>query len=118
MNLPSFKSPYIKVDCPDGPRFILKDPVKAFSIIASDWEARIGAVTEAIGDLETHFGLKVAKTLKSLGEALGNSYAELQAHYQAAYLNSRKEANQCTVYFISSHNYNVCCMDFPDTNFL
>lgn len=96
---PSFVSPYIKVDCPDGPRFILKKPERAFSIIAADWNARIKAILKAFKLAEANVEVEVAKRFKGLIENLGRNYAELQAHYQAAYLHfagnpCSKEASQ------------------------
>jgi adenine-specific DNA methylase len=79
-----FFSPYIKVECRDGTRFILKEPEKAFSIIAPDWNVRIGAITKALK--ETEVNLEVKKKVKAIVEDLDKHYAELQAHYQAAYI--------------------------------
>lgn len=84
--MPIFLSPYIKVDCLDAPRFILRKPEKAFSIVASDWNARIKALIKAFQKFEANLEVEVAKRVKAIVENLGRNYAELQAHYQAAYL--------------------------------
>ena len=79
-----FFSPYIKVECRDGTRFILKEPEIAFSIVAPDWNVRIGAITKALKEAEVN--LEVKKKVKAIVEDLDKHYAELQAHYQAAYI--------------------------------
>jgi hypothetical protein len=77
-----FLSPYIKVDCPDGPRYILKNPEKAFAIIAPDWEVRVKALTKFYGEAEAGIKKKANSIVKDLTE----NYAELQAHYQQSYI--------------------------------
>lgn len=85
MKIPTFLSPYIKVDCPDGPRFILRRPERAFFIIASDWDVRIKAIAKALESIEP--SLEIDKKFTSIAENLGKNFSGLQAHYQAAYLN-------------------------------
>jgi cytidylate kinase len=86
LKLPSFFSPYIRVDCPDGPRYILKKPEKAFTIVAGDWEIRIKTLSMFFGEVEKNMNLDIAKRFRAIVENLGRNYAELQAHYQATYL--------------------------------
>jgi len=83
---PRFSSPYIKVDCPDGPRYILKNPKKAFSIEVADWNARIKTIVKAFQVAKVNFELEIAKKFKSLVENLNQNYADLQSHYLAAYI--------------------------------
>ena len=82
-----FISPFIRVDCADGPRFILRKPEKAFSIVAVEWDVRIKAVSEAFAGAKASTNLETAKRLRSIVESLDKNYAELQAHYHAVYLN-------------------------------
>jgi len=83
---PSFFSPYIKVDCRDGPRFILRKPEKAFSIVVPDWDTRIKAVVKGFKVAEPNLETELRKKVRAIVENLDKHYAELQAHYQAAYL--------------------------------
>lgn len=76
----------IRVDCPDGPRFILKHPEKAFAINFPEWDVRINALVKFYNGPEAKVDPKVAKRVKSIVEGLTENYAALQAHYQAAYL--------------------------------
>lgn len=89
-----FHSPYIKVECPDGPRFILRNPEGAFSVAFADWDARIKAVIGAFQAVEARLEIGAAKKFKSLVQNLGKNYAMVQAHYQAAYL--QYAANPCS----------------------
>lgn len=75
-----------KVDCPDGPRFILKHPEKAFAIAFPDWDVRINALVKFYNGSEAKVDPKIIKRVKSIVENLTENYAALQAHYQAAYL--------------------------------
>lgn len=72
---------------------VLRKPEKAFSIIVADWDARIKAIAKTFEVADAGLELEVAKKFKSIVEDLGKSYAELQAHYQAAYL--QFAANPC-----------------------
>jgi hypothetical protein len=83
---PTFVSPYIRVDCSDGPRFILRKPERAFGIMVTDWDARIKAIIKAFEAVGANMDLEVRKRIRSLAQNLGRNYAELQSHYQAAYL--------------------------------
>ena len=76
----------IKVDCPDGPRFILKHPEKAFAIAFPDWNVRIDSLVKFYSGSEVKLDPKVSKRTKSIVKDLTENYAALQAHYQAAYL--------------------------------
>lgn len=76
----------IKVDCPDGPRYILKHPEKAFAITFPDWEVRVTALVKFYGGSEARVDPKVLKKTKSIVKNLTENYAALQSHYQAAYL--------------------------------
>jgi hypothetical protein len=76
----------IKVDCPDGPRFILKHPEKAFAINFPEWDVRINALVKFYNGSEAKVDPKILKRVKSIVENLTENYAALQAHYQAAYL--------------------------------
>lgn len=86
MNSQSFLSPYIKIECADRPRFILRKPEKAFSIVAPDWDARIKAVLKTFQGAEVELGGALRKRVKATARDLDRNYAKLQAHYQAAYL--------------------------------
>ena len=81
-----FSSPYIKVQCPNGPRFLLKDPGKAFSIIVPNFDARMKTLidffTKATADVDVNFSKRATAIVKDLTE----NYALLQAHYQMAYM--------------------------------
>jgi len=87
-------SSYIKIDCPDGPRYILKNPEKAFSIVIADWDANIKGLLKFLADTQVEIGGEIAKKARSIVEQLTEKYASLQAHYQAAYLNY--VANPCS----------------------
>ena len=76
----------IKVNCPDGPRFILKHPEKAFAINFPEWDVRINALVKFYNAPEVKVDPKIVKRVKSIVENLTENYAALQAHYQAAYL--------------------------------
>jgi hypothetical protein len=83
---PSFTSPYKEVRCPDGkPRFILKDPAKAFSILAPDWAVRVGALIKFWDKISANLDADVAKHYESLVDGLDNNYADIRTHYLAAY---------------------------------
>lgn len=85
--MPSLGSAYKEVKCPDGrPRFILKKPEKAFSIHAADWEARMKALVKAFEKIQAEVDVEIGKKVKSWVKELTEGYANLQAHYQAAYL--------------------------------
>lgn len=86
MKWPHFVSPYVRIDCPDGPRFILRKPEKAFRTITPDWSTRIRAVVRTLKLAEVNFDVETAKRFSSVAETLGRNYAELQMHYQNAYL--------------------------------
>ncbi len=93
-----FRSPYIKVDCSDGPRFILRNPEKAFLIAAPYWDTRIKSVIDIIKSSSGTIDAEVSKKFQVIAKDLGKNYAELQSHYQAAYLQfvaapCSKEAN-------------------------
>lgn len=79
-------SAYKKVKCPDGPRFILKEPERAFSIHASDWEVRVKALVKFFEKIQTDAEVGIKKRAKSVVKELTENYATLQAHYQAAYV--------------------------------
>jgi len=76
----------IKVDCPDGPRFILKHPEKAFAITFPDWDVRVNALVKFFTGSQAKVDPKILKKTKSIVKNLTENYAALQAHYQAAYL--------------------------------
>jgi hypothetical protein len=86
MKLSGFSSPYIKVDCSDGPRFILRKPETAFSIIVPEGDKRISAILNALKIVEASIEVEMANKIHSIVENLDKNYAEVQAHYQAAYL--------------------------------
>lgn len=81
-----FFSSTIKVDCPDGPRYILKHPEKAFAIAFPEWDVRINALIKFYSGSEARVDAKILKETKSIVNNLTENYAALQAHYQAAYL--------------------------------
>lgn len=81
-----FRSDHISVKCPDGPRYILKKPEKAFAIAAPDWDVRIKALVKFLDNVQVDVDAGVKKEIKSLVKDLSEKYAKLQAHYQAAYL--------------------------------
>jgi hypothetical protein len=76
----------IKVNCPDGPRYILKNPEKAFAIAFPDWDVRINALVKFFTGSEVKMDPKIFKRTKAIVKNLTENYANLQAHYQAAYL--------------------------------
>jgi hypothetical protein len=76
----------IKVDCPDGPRYILRHPEKAFAITFPDWDSRFNFLIKFFSGAEARIEPKVFKKTKSMVKELTENYAALQAHYQAAYL--------------------------------
>jgi hypothetical protein len=76
----------IKVDCPDGPRYILKYPEKAFAITFPDWDVRVNALVKFFSGAEAKTDSKIFRKAKSIVKNLTENYAALQAHYQAAYL--------------------------------
>jgi len=80
-------SRYIKVDCTDGqPRFILKNPGTAFSLIAPNWEVRTKSMVKFFDKAQAELDIGLRNQAKSIVDNLTNNYATLQAHYQAAYL--------------------------------
>jgi hypothetical protein len=81
-----FFSPYKEVRCTDGnPRYILKDPAKAFAIQAPDWQARIGALAKFFNQVTARVSVDVAHEYRSLVDDLDNNYADIRTHYLAAY---------------------------------
>jgi hypothetical protein len=82
---PLFSS-YIKVDCPDGPRYILKNPEKAFAISFPDWNIRVRSLIRFFSISEANVGAEIFKRTEAMVKDLTENYAALQAHYQAAYL--------------------------------
>jgi hypothetical protein len=76
----------IKVDCPDGPRYILKHPEKAFAIAFPEWNGKINFLVKFLSGTEARMDPEIHKRTKSIVEKLTENYAALQAHYQAAYL--------------------------------
>jgi hypothetical protein len=84
--MPPLLSAYKEVKCPDGPRFILKEPEKAFSIHAPDWEARVKTLEKCLEKIQIDVDVEIKKKAKSIVKELTENYATLQAHYQAAYL--------------------------------
>jgi len=88
-----------KVDCPDGPRYILKHPEKAFAITFPEWDVRVKTLVKRYSLSEGKAESKILKRTKSIVKNLTENYAALQAHYQAAYLGwcgnpSSKEAEK------------------------
>ncbi len=81
-----FRSSTRKVDCPDGPRFILKKPERAFAIHFPDWELRIKNLLKIYSSLSFENDAAAAKKTQSIVKELTDNYAALQAHYMAAYL--------------------------------
>ena len=79
-------SPYIKVKCRDGPRFILKKPETAFTIAFPEWDVKVKSLIDFYNSIEVTATPEVHKKTKSIVEKLTENYAALQAHYQAAYL--------------------------------
>ena len=71
---------------PDGPRYILKQPEKAFAITFPEWDARVEALVKFFTGDEAKVDAKIYKKTKSIVKNLTENYAALQAHYQAAYL--------------------------------
>jgi hypothetical protein len=82
---PFTKSTY-KVDCPDGPRYFLKQPEKAFAITFPKWDARINALVTAYGENAAKLGASISKDTETIVNDLTENYAAMQTHYQAAYL--------------------------------
>jgi hypothetical protein len=82
---PIFKSTY-KVDCPDGPRYFLKQPEKAFAITFPKWDARINALLKFYSENAAKVDSSISKETETIVKELTENYAALQAHYQAAYL--------------------------------
>jgi hypothetical protein len=76
----------IKVDCPDGPRYILKHPEKAFAITFPEWDVRVNALVKFYSGSEARVDSKILRKAKSIVRNLTENYAALQSHYQAAYL--------------------------------
>jgi hypothetical protein len=91
-----FWSPYIPVKCPDGPRYILKKPENAFSIVASDWDVRLKALAKFYGNQE----LGIKKKAESIVKDLTENYAALQAHYQQAYLTRARALFSLILYYM------------------
>lgn len=79
-------SSIIKVNCPDGPRYILKHPEKAFAIHFPEWNGRVKALVNFFSGSKAQVDPKIFKKTKSIVKNLTENYAALQAHYQAAYL--------------------------------
>jgi hypothetical protein len=76
----------IKVDCSDGPRYILKHPEKAFAITFPDWDVRVKTLVKFYSGSEAKVDPVIFRRVKSIVENLTENYAALQSHYQAAYL--------------------------------
>ncbi len=81
-----FNSDYILVHCPDGPRYILKKPEKAFAIEAPEWNIRLKPILKFLGKAEADSDTEIKKEIKSLVTDLTEEYAAIQAHYKAAYV--------------------------------
>jgi len=64
----------------------LRKPEKAFSIVVPDWNTRIKAVVKGFKVAEPNLETELRKKVRAIVENLDKHYAELQAHYQAAYL--------------------------------
>lgn len=74
------------MNCPDGPRYILKHPEKAFAIAFPDWDVRVNALVKSFVGSEVKMDPKIFRKTKTIVKNLTENYANLQAHYQAAYL--------------------------------
>lgn len=81
-----FFSRYIKVECPNGPRYILKKPDKAFSLVAPDWKLRTKSMVNFFNKAQGQLEIELANRTKSIVKNLTDNFAALQAHYQAAYI--------------------------------
>jgi len=81
-----FGSDYKEVSCSDGPRYILKKPQKAFSIIAPNWDFRIKSLLTFYTNMEQSVDVGLKREIQTLIKDLSENYAALQAHYQAVYI--------------------------------
>jgi len=71
-----------EVKCPNGPRFILKNPEQAFSFFFPEYKVLINGIIKELANVD----IAVEKRVKSQVEGLSEDYAMLQSHYKVAYL--------------------------------
>lgn len=79
-------SEYMVVDCPDGPRFILKKPSKAFAAQAPTLGVRVTASLGSLLHLQPKLDIDVQRKMQAVAGKFDEAYAKLQADYLAAYV--------------------------------
>jgi|GEM_PF-4298153 hypothetical protein len=85
--MPWFFSEYEERKCPDGSvRLVLKDPKKAFSVVAPTWDVRINTILTAFQQVQINADVAVKKRLEPIVNNLSENYAKLQSHYFNAYM--------------------------------
>lgn len=73
--------------CPDGrPRFILKNPEKAFEINFPEWNVRVTSLVNILLKFQGSSNQEVVKRTAFIVKELTENYAALQTHYKAVYL--------------------------------
>ncbi len=82
----SFRSSMKKIDCPDGPRYFLRNPEKAFAINFSEWNVRISELLNLFSKWTLSGNQEISLKNKIIVKNLTERYAALQSHYQTAYL--------------------------------
>jgi hypothetical protein len=75
-----------KIDCPDGPRYFLANPEKAFSIHFSEWDIRMSQLLNVLSRVSFSGNQNISVRTGTIVKDLTERYAALQSHYQAAYL--------------------------------
>ena len=75
-----------RVNCPNNePRFILKNPTKAFALFKEDYSAKVDATAKIIDKVDITAGVDLKKTIQILFNNLNQYNGLVQQQYQAAY---------------------------------
>jgi hypothetical protein len=75
-----------RIDCPDGPRFFLKNPEQVFAIHFSEWGVRVSELINLFSRSNLAGTQDITVKTSTIVKNLTERYAALQSHYQTAYL--------------------------------
>ena len=75
-----------KVKCPDGPRFIYRDPAVAFRLYVKDWSTEWDATIDLLDKVKGGLGAKYETLLKGFFFYLDEANNSMQMEFAAIYL--------------------------------